>query len=545
MRRISSLSVLCFAAAIMSACSLPDEVITTEDIPTAGVRFINAVPDTNLVDMRFYDLVESNAHFRIGFRANPVTTGGVPASTQVQYKGARAGSRKFRVFLDDTSQAVATTMLLDTTFTFEAGKNYTVMMWGNARSAGADKMRFDIWEEAVADPTTQVALRMINATNQVVDGYQYLSTGAVGAASWTGLAARTAGTYVTVPVTSGTATRKFQVRNSGGANPITNCPDPSALTGAVATADLEGIPGTHVAGSAITAIVFPGSVAGSKGVQFGITTGSVNQRSTAAGYESARSYINDGFCPGMTVTPAGFTSTANVVIQSIVDGPTTGNLPTTAAPSNIITAVPGGYVRTAGDFTANGFAVGQQVTAAGFTTAANNGVSIINAVTPLTMSVTKTAPPVLEGGTTGSISMSVAAGTLGATGGTYVRSAGSFIADGFVVGHALNATGFAAAAGATPSNNGASTITAISPDGLTMTVSKATGMANEAAAAGRTLITTAARSLVGFGRMDVVGGIAAPQAAANNRSLTVTPLPPGLTFVWDRRPPRTACSPLC
>ena len=104
----------------MSACSLPDEIITTENIPTAGVRFINAVPDTNLVDMRFYDIVESNAHFRIGFRANPITTGGVPASQQVQYKNARAGSRKLRVFLDDTLQAVASKVLLDTTFSFTA-----------------------------------------------------------------------------------------------------------------------------------------------------------------------------------------------------------------------------------------------------------------------------------------------------------------------------------------------------------------------------------------------------------------------------------------
>src|SRR6185436_5201025 len=198
MRRISSLSVLCLAAGVMSACSLPDEVITTENIPTAGVRFINAVPDTNNVDMRFYDIVESNAHFRIGFRANPVTTSGVPASTQVQYKNARAGSRKFRVFLDDTSQAVASVVLFDQTQTFDAGKNYTVMLWGNARSAGADKMKLTIWEEAVADPGATVAVRVINATNAVINGRYYLSTGTAPAtATWGAVPAYTASTYVT------------------------------------------------------------------------------------------------------------------------------------------------------------------------------------------------------------------------------------------------------------------------------------------------------------------------------------------------------------
>src|SRR6185295_2129617 len=157
MRRISTLSVLCLAAGVMSACALPDEVITTENIPTAGVRFINAVPDTMAVDMRFIDMVESNAHFRIGFRASPVTASGVPASTQVQYKNARAGARHFAVFLDDTLQANAQIKLLDTTFTFVAGSNYTVMMWGNARSAlPADKMRFSIWEETVADPGANI-----------------------------------------------------------------------------------------------------------------------------------------------------------------------------------------------------------------------------------------------------------------------------------------------------------------------------------------------------------------------------------------------------
>jgi hypothetical protein len=267
MRRISSLSVLCLAAGVLSACSLPDEVVQTENIPTAGVRFINAVPDTNRVDMRFYDMVESNAHFRIGFRANPVTAGGVPSSTQVQYKNARAGSRKFRVFLDDTLQAVASVVLKDTTFTFEANKNYTVMMWGNARQVGATAMRFNIWEEAVADPGTNVSLRLINATSAVINGRQYLSTGtAPVAATWGALAAYTASAYVNVTPTTGANTIRFNIRDAGDVTALV-ATDASALIGAVAT-DIAPLPGTHVAGSALTGIVFPASVAGSNAVQF-------------------------------------------------------------------------------------------------------------------------------------------------------------------------------------------------------------------------------------------------------------------------------------
>ena len=270
MRRISTLSVLCLAVAGMSACSLPDEVIPTENIPTAGVRFINAVPDTNLVDMRFYDLVESNAHFRIGFRANPVTAGGVPASTQVQYKNARAGSRKFRVFLDDTLQAVASVKLVDTTFTFDAGKNYTVWMWGNARSAGVDKMRFSILEDAPVDPTTQVAVRLVNATSAVINGRQYAGAAAAaqaGAATWPALAAYSVGAYVNVAVTAGANTIRYNIRDAGDVTFLV-ATDASALIGAIATADITALPGTAVAGSAVTGIVFPASVAGSKAVQF-------------------------------------------------------------------------------------------------------------------------------------------------------------------------------------------------------------------------------------------------------------------------------------
>src|SRR5215207_9417300 len=107
MRRVLQLTMLCVVASVASACSSPEKTIGTEDIPTAGVRFINAVPDTGAaygLDFRFVDLPESNAHFRITFRNTPNTPAGVTGSTQIQYKGARAGNRRFRIFLDDSIQ---------------------------------------------------------------------------------------------------------------------------------------------------------------------------------------------------------------------------------------------------------------------------------------------------------------------------------------------------------------------------------------------------------------------------------------------------------
>src|ERR1041385_3116849 len=99
MRRILQLSMLCLAAGVASACK-PSEVETVDIGPQAGVRFINAVPDTGAafgLDFRFVDLVENSAAFRITYRNNPQSSGGVTASALIQYKAAAAGSRHFRI----------------------------------------------------------------------------------------------------------------------------------------------------------------------------------------------------------------------------------------------------------------------------------------------------------------------------------------------------------------------------------------------------------------------------------------------------------------
>src|SRR5215218_3285531 len=123
MRRVLQLTMLCVVASVAGACN-PDKTIATENIPTAGVRFINAVPDTGAsygLDFRFVDLPESNAQFRVTFRNTPTTAAGVTGSTQIEYKNARAGAaRHFRIFLDDTIQTIASTVLKDSTMNIEA-----------------------------------------------------------------------------------------------------------------------------------------------------------------------------------------------------------------------------------------------------------------------------------------------------------------------------------------------------------------------------------------------------------------------------------------
>ena len=82
MRRILPISVLCLAAGVLNACR-PEEVVLTENIPTAGVRFIHAVPDTGAMDFRPVDIVENSQFYGIAYRP----------TNNVFYKNARAGAR--------------------------------------------------------------------------------------------------------------------------------------------------------------------------------------------------------------------------------------------------------------------------------------------------------------------------------------------------------------------------------------------------------------------------------------------------------------------
>lgn len=279
MQRILQLSMLCLAAGVLSAC-MPEEKITSPDVATAGVRFINAVPDTagaTGLDFRFIDYVENSAAFRVPFRNSPQTSAGVTASALIQYKPAKAGSRHFRVFLDDTLQTVASTVLKDSTVTLEAGHNYTFLLWGNARSAGSDKMRMTVIDENVASPGGNVALRVINATGSAIDVRQYAGSAVPASATWSNLGAYTVSSYVTSPPNQ----IRYNVQPSGGgttlfadALALIGQPIGTLTGGCTVGLDCDVIPGTTVPGSAVTLIVFPRSVAGSRAASFTTPGGS-------------------------------------------------------------------------------------------------------------------------------------------------------------------------------------------------------------------------------------------------------------------------------
>ena len=267
MHRIFRLSGLCLAAgAAMSACS-PELVTETPVVPTAGVRFINALPDSAGafgLDFRFVDIVENSAAFRVPFRNSPTTAGGVTVSTTTQYRPAQAGSRHFVVFLDDTIQTIAQTKLKDSTLSLVDGKNYTVILWGAAR---AGQMRLSVIDETITDPGSKVALRVINAGTTPIEVRTYPTGGTVpAAATWASVGALSASSFVNAD----TGSISYNVREVGATANL--FADQIAMLGQVAFStagaagklDIEPIPGTRVSGSAVTMVVFPRSTAGAR-----------------------------------------------------------------------------------------------------------------------------------------------------------------------------------------------------------------------------------------------------------------------------------------
>lgn len=429
MRRFIKLALTCLAAGAVGACEV-DTVIETEAIPTAGVRFINAVPDMGAMDFRFVDMVENTSHWNVAYRNNPATTALETNSLQVQFKNARAGSRTYKIFRTSIDPAIASQEVIPgpQTIDLTAGAKYTILLWGYAtpggagRPAGAPAMSIRVIPEDVTVPAGQVALRVINASVDAITASFFTNPAAPNGGSTVGaapagtviqanLAGMTVGTYAnTTP-----GTLRFKLEPPGGpagqlwANQIAMIGAGPTISGAACNpatqqCDIEGSPGTTQAGSAITAIVFPGAIAPATNTGMTITTGNTPQRVTATGnYAAPRDYLADGFFVGQEITASNFTNAANngaAQITGIRARATSGTA------QLAVDATAGTITRTTGSFTAaaNTFAVGMEITASGFTNAGNNGRYLITAIpntTTLTVTKLTGAAMVTEAAATG------------------------------------------------------------------------------------------------------------------------------------------------
>jgi hypothetical protein len=259
--RFSRFYLLPLALMAVAACH-DDGVSVNERPPLGGVRFINAVPDGGPVDIRMVDQVE--------WSANSVSDNtaccGLPFRGGTIHWPTEAKARHIRVFPTDSSLAVTTQILHDTTITIEANKNVTLMLVGS-RATGGRVSFVLIDDNPGAVPATQIATRLVNAsstgqTPATAAGYitPTTSSSLPATATFPTVAPRSASPYVL----RNTGAFAFQATPAGDNTTVWAA---AAPTGAPAAGLIGVTAGATGGGSAFSAYLFPRSAVGTRAPQ--------------------------------------------------------------------------------------------------------------------------------------------------------------------------------------------------------------------------------------------------------------------------------------
>lgn len=247
--RLSRFGFLCAAITAIVGCSSED--ITNNRLPElAGVRYINALADTGLVDIRMVDQVEWSA-----------TANALNFRQGIEHQPTEAKARHIRVFSFATRDVgVVQQVLEDTTITFAANTKATLLLTGSAR---AGTVRFVVIDDAPPDPGAgQITVRAVNASTGGIDAYVVTApadpiTGSPTAAN---VAVNTATPYITR--TTGNVALTVTDPGSTTAN--------ASVAGPPGSPNPIGVPGTYFpsagvnnSGSAFSVYYFPRGVAGS------------------------------------------------------------------------------------------------------------------------------------------------------------------------------------------------------------------------------------------------------------------------------------------
>ncbi|MGH7644017.1 MAG: DUF4397 domain-containing protein, partial [Gemmatimonadales bacterium] len=190
-----------------------------------------------------------------------------PFRSFTAYQSVTAGTRRLRVFMTPsiTDTLVGAPVMWDTTITFVAGANYTIVMAGFARAGGGVPLQMVVAADPAPDPGGQIGLRVINAG---------AALGAVDAFTRTGVDAPPGGPLLTnlafggvgAYSTTDTARLSIAVTPTGTATRLTQAGGPFGEAGTPAANPIAGL---LVPGSALTAIFLPPSVVGSAAPQGG------------------------------------------------------------------------------------------------------------------------------------------------------------------------------------------------------------------------------------------------------------------------------------
>jgi hypothetical protein len=244
--RFHRIALTAASLAALAACK-DNNVTSSARPPLAGVRFINALPDTFAVDIKAVDQIEwspvaNNLAYRAGTEQQPI----------------EAKSRHFRVFAFNLAGGISgvSQVLLDTNITITENSRVTLLLTGSAR---AKTVKFVMVNDDVAAPAAgQIAVRVVNASTGAVDAY-YTATDTTTLAGSPSVA--NVGSLVASPyVTRAAGAVAAQVTPAGSATPAASTAGPAAPN-VIAGANPGA--GVNSSGSAFSVYYFPRGVAGS------------------------------------------------------------------------------------------------------------------------------------------------------------------------------------------------------------------------------------------------------------------------------------------
>ncbi|HEX6308598.1 MAG TPA: DUF4397 domain-containing protein [Longimicrobiales bacterium] len=232
----------------------------------APVRVLNAAIDVGPVDFSFIDEPENLPTFK----------GLAPRAHSGMYQGVLTGTRPLRVFPNNDTLSVTSTILVEQQLPLATGNRYTLVYAGSA-TAGTDQV------VVLNDPATMpapaagnIGIRVLNAGTGMgsVDVYvvPVAATTTATPADWqtnnagviSGVGELTQTTHANLPALADGFYR-FVVTAAGSSTPLfaatPNLPGAAAPAGA----SYGDQPGVRISGSVLTLVVASGTVSGTRG----------------------------------------------------------------------------------------------------------------------------------------------------------------------------------------------------------------------------------------------------------------------------------------
>jgi uncharacterized protein DUF4397 len=250
---------LCCMLAAAYGCK-KDATFVEVQPPQAAIHWVHAVPDTGEMDMRPVDIISNAGLFDAVFRGS-----------NMFYQGMDAGTHQIRVFMSSPNPTITGTPIVDTSITFTSPNGYTIIHTGFARTGSTPGRTLWVVPDAGADPGAgNVGIRIVNAGvglgNVDVNLTRHAADTLPDAPAVANLAYKATGNYFTlVRDTLAADSLRVVVTAAGTKTPVLfTIKLPAGVAGSTTS---NPIAGSRVAGSVITAVIVPRSVAGSTAPQ--------------------------------------------------------------------------------------------------------------------------------------------------------------------------------------------------------------------------------------------------------------------------------------